>query len=174
MSLLTASADALPESGWTDGTDGTDRADDDGAHPAPAEPEARCRKRLLLAVVAIAGVLAGAIASGVLVTAAFLSAAEDIGRGMSEGLGSMRATLAAQDPADPAGAGVERFPAVAPGELGEDPSLDAAAQACFAGDLAACDVLWSESAPMSAYEQYAATCGGRVKPDAVPACTELG
>jgi hypothetical protein len=171
MSSLTASVDALAEPTWIDG------ADDGGARPAPAAGRPRCRKRLLLAVAAIVGVLAGAVASALLVTAAFVSAAEDIGRGMSEGFGSVRASLAAPEEAAGSAAGavdaVERYPAAEPGHLGEDPALDATARSCFAGDLSACDVLWAESAPMSSYEQYAATCGGRVKRDAVPACTDL-
>jgi hypothetical protein len=113
------------------------------------------------------------VASALLVTTAFLSAAEDIGRGMSEGFGSVRASLA-HTPTPDGAAEVERFPAVPPGDLGRDPVLDRSAEACFTGDLEACDDLWSESAPRSRYEQYAATCGGRVKPDAVSACTELG
>jgi hypothetical protein len=129
---------------------------------------------LLLAVVAIAGVLAGAVGAAVLVTASFLSAAEDIGRGMSEGLGSMRVSLSdhpavrgeAREP-------VQEFPAVPPGALGADRVLDGYAQSCFGGDLHACDDLWARSAPMSDYEEYAATCGGRVKRDAVMACTDL-
>jgi hypothetical protein len=138
----------------------------------PAAPHRRCRKRLALAVLAIAGVLAGAVGSGILVTAAFLSAAEDIGRGMSEGIGSVRDTLTHHD--DPAGpAAVDRFTAVAPADLGVDSALDAAAQSCFAGDLKACDDLRSASPPLSDYEQYAATCGGRVKPAAVAACVDL-
>jgi hypothetical protein len=149
--VLSPSVDAIPDTAMAAGS------------------EQRCRKRLLLAAVAIAGVLAGAVASAILVTAAFLSAAEDIGRGMSDGFGSVRETLAHQDDA----AAVDRFAAVAPGALGQDPALDAAAQSCFTGDLRACDDLRSASPPMSDYEQYAATCGGRVKPDAVPSCTEL-
>jgi hypothetical protein len=156
--VLPSSADATRDVGRTVATD-------DGAG---AEP--RCRKRLLLAVVAIAGILAGAAASAILVTAAFLSAAEDIGRGMSEGFGSVRETLTHQTDASSA---VDQFPAVAPGDLGEDRDLDAAAQSCFRGDLGSCDDLWTASPPMSAYEQYAATCGGRVKPEAVSACTDL-
>jgi hypothetical protein len=146
-----------------------------------AVPEPRCRRRLVLAAVAIAGVLAGAVGAAVLVTAAFLSAAEDIGRGMSEGLGSVRVSLAERPAADDAADGtraaggpVQQFPAVAPGALGSDRVLDGYAQSCFGGDLAACDDLWAASPPLSTYEEYAATCAGRVKRDAVPACADLG
>jgi hypothetical protein len=141
------------------------------APDAPADvaaPERRCRKRLLLAIAAIAGVLAGAVASGILVTTAFVSAAEDIGRGMSDGFGSVRETLTHQTDA-----AVEQSAAVAPGDLGQDPALDDAAQSCFVGDLSACDDLGSASPPGSDYAQYAGTCGGRVEPDAVYACVDL-
>jgi hypothetical protein len=133
--------------------------------PDAAAPEQRCRRRLLLAIVVIAGVLVGAVASGILVTTAVRSAAE----GMSEGIGSVRQTLAHQTDA----AAVDRSAAIAPGDLGKDPALDAAAQSCFAGDLQACDDLGSASPPRSDYAHYAATCGGRVEPDSVSACIDL-
>ena len=62
---------------------------------------------------------------------------------------------------------------MAPGELGPDPVLDEYAQECFAGELQACDDLYYESPPLSAYEEYGSTCGGRVKIYTVPYCTEL-
>ena len=163
MSLLTASVDAPPEVITTTAS---------GDHRAMAAHE-RCRRRLVLAVVAILGVLVGAVGSAVLVTASFLSAAEDIGRGMSEGLESL-AEPPAQDLATGGGGPVERFSPVAPGALGTDPVLDGYARSCFAGDLSACDALWQQSPPMSDYETYAATCGGRAKRGAVTACSELG
>jgi hypothetical protein len=161
MTLLAAPADALPES----------EEDEPAGDPSPAAPQQHCRRRLLLAVVAIAGVLAGAVGSAILVAVTFLSAAEDIGRGMSEGLGSVRETLATpRDAADD----LERFTAVAPGHLGADHDLDALARSCYVGDLQSCDELWTAAPPLSDYEEYASTCGGRVKQDAVTACTELG
>jgi hypothetical protein len=68
---------------------------------------------------------------------------------------------------------VEEFPAVPPGDLGPDSVLDEYADACFAGDFQACDDLMYESPPLSEYEEYGATCGGRVKPYSVVTCTEL-
>ena len=133
------------------------------ARSATADSTDRCRRRLVLAAVAIAGVLVGAIASGVLVVLAFVSAAEDIGRGI--GL--------AQSVGGQAGP-VEQFPAVAPGTLGSDAVLDGYAQSCFGGDLGACDDLAARSAPMSEYETYAATCGGRVTRNSLATCTDLG
>ncbi len=73
---------------------------------------------------------------------------------------------------------IDRFEPVPPPVPGLDPALDATlgqyAQRCFAEDLQACDDLFYESPPMSEYERYGATCGGRVKPFAVAACTDLG
>jgi hypothetical protein len=145
-------------------------AEDD--EPPAAASDAPCRRRLLLAAVAIAGVLAGAIGSAILVTVTFLSAAEDIGRGMSEGLGSVRASLTAPDEGAARG-DVERFAAASPGDLGADGDLDALARSCYVGDLRSCDGLAAAAPPMSEYEEYGATCGGRVKLDAVDACTDL-
>ncbi len=68
---------------------------------------------------------------------------------------------------------VEQFPATAPGDLGPDPVLNAYAQECFEDDLQSCDDLYNESPPLSDYERYATTCGGRVKEYDVMNCTEL-
>jgi hypothetical protein len=68
---------------------------------------------------------------------------------------------------------VEQFPPVEPGELGPDPVLDDYAASCFEGDLQACDDLLFESAPLSEYEPYAPSCGGRVEQYLVAACTDL-
>jgi hypothetical protein len=160
-------------SAWTVVTPPWPPVPDPAAAAPPASAVAPRRKGMLLAAaLAILGVLAGAVGTAFLVTAAFLSAAEDIGRGISEGI------TRSIDGAGPqllpgAGGPVEQFPAVAPGDLGPDPVLDAYARSCFDGDLQACDDLWYESPPMSDYETYAGTCGGRVKQDAVPACTDL-
>ena len=63
--------------------------------------------------------------------------------------------------------------ALPPGDLGSDPTLDEHADACFAGDFQACDDLVYESVPLSEYEEYGGTCGGRVKPYDVATCTDL-
>ena len=166
------------------------------AAPVPVDPPqgGRPKGRLLLALVAIAGVLAGAVGTAFLVTAAFLSAAEDIGRGMSEGLGSdlgrsvgagltqsMRDAVAAapeggivvEESVQESPVEVQRFPPVEPGTLGRDPVLDHYARSCFTGHLRACDDLLYESPPMSQYERYASTCGGRVRENTVMACIDL-
>ncbi len=51
-----------------------------------------------------------------------------------------------------------------PTGLGEDPVLDAYAQDCFDGDMAACDSLFLESEVASTYEAYGETCAGRRPP----------
>ncbi|MGY2082636.1 hypothetical protein [Blastococcus sp. SYSU DS0539] len=73
----------------------------------------------------------------------------------------------------PPSGSVEEFPPVEPGDLGPDEALDTYAQGCFDGDLQSCDDLMYASPPLSDYETYASTCGGRVKSYAVMACTEL-
>ena len=49
--------------------------------------------------------------------------------------------------------------------LGNDPALDALAQACFAGDMASCDDLYNESEPDTEYRRYGDTCAGRQPED---------
>lgn len=56
---------------------------------------------------------------------------------------------------------IEPGDAVPPDDLGDDPDLDALADACFEGDLVACDVLYLQSPTDSPYEEYGDTCGGR-------------
>jgi hypothetical protein len=161
----------------------------------PTSGTARWTGRLTLALAAGLGVLAGAVGAGFLVTALFISSAEDIGReigeaiaptvedGIAEGV-SDGMTQAMEDAmafaeegmvgAPPGTAGpVEQFPPTAPEDLGPDDVLDAYAQSCFDGDLQACDDLYYEAPPMSDYETYGTTCGGRVKQYGVMSCTEL-
>ena len=52
-------------------------------------------------------------------------------------------------------------PTEEPVGLGSDPTLDAFAQACYDGDMAACDNLYNESEPDSEYRRYGDTCAGR-------------
>jgi hypothetical protein len=51
--------------------------------------------------------------------------------------------------------------------LGNDPALDALAEACSAADWAACDELWLTAEPGSFYEDYGNRCGGRIPPPLV-------
>jgi hypothetical protein len=139
-----------------------------------------------------AGVLIGILASGLVVAGLFRASAGDIGETMADRIGAsveeaiVEGTRAAtaesledmgafeEDLLYPGGSlGPEQFPPVAPEDLGPDPVLDGYAQECFGGDLQACDDLMVESPPMSDYEEYAFTCGGRVKSYAVGSCTEL-
>ena len=164
-----------------------------GAVPPPRRPGGRRRappgrcwsRRPPRAVL----VLGAAVAATV--TVLVLSArADDVGRELGAGIGrrwarrrssqmdQMMDDFATMDPYASSGgylsAGpVEQFPPVDPGQLGPDPVLDGYAAECFAGDLQACDDLFFESPPLSAYEEYASTCGGRVKLYTVPFCTEL-
>jgi hypothetical protein len=159
-----------------------------GAVPPPAAESPRRSGTVVLVLVALAGLLVGAVGAGLVMSAVFLASARDMGEEMADGVGeeivsSLEESLAesmegfggALMPAATVGSGgpVEQFPPVEPGELGPDPVLDVYAQNCFGGDLQACDDLYYESPPMSGYEDYGSTCGGRVKPLTVYACTEL-
>lgn len=64
-------------------------------------------------------------------------------------------------------------PPVAATGLGDDAQMNAQATQCHDGDMQACDDLFEQSEPMSRYEQYGMTCGGRVKPFDVDYCTDL-
>jgi hypothetical protein len=55
-------------------------------------------------------------------------------------------------------------PTAAPGTYGSDPRFDSLADSCQAGDFAACDQLYEESAFGSFYEDYGSTCGERNAP----------
>ena len=146
-----------------------------GAVPAPTAG----RGPLVLALVSAGGALVGATVAGLIVAVLFAAGAEDIGRGMGEELSSSMAGAFAVpeegmwDSEYGSTGPVEEYPATAPGQLGPDPVLDAYAQGCFDGDMQACDDLYYESPPMSAYEEYAVTCGGRVKQFSVMVCTDL-
>ena len=164
---------------------------------APAAPlgATASRNRLVLVLVAVVAALLGAVAAGLVVTAVFLPSAQEIGEevgaaagpgledsvsdGITDGMddamedymGFMEEDLSG-GVYPPAGS-VEQFPATEPGDLGPDPVLDAYADNCFTGDLQACDDLYYESPPLSDYESYGWSCGGRVKAYTVDSCTEL-
>jgi hypothetical protein len=57
--------------------------------------------------------------------------------------------------------------------VGDDPGLDGYAQRCHDGLLSACDDLYNLSPPMSDYERYGMSCGGRVDVLTVATCEEL-
>ncbi|MGY1854847.1 hypothetical protein [Modestobacter sp. SYSU DS0290] len=133
---------------------------------------------------AVAGVVAvGLVLAAVLGALVVRSGADELGRSMGQAMGE--SSMAAMDEVmgglgggwgaeDPwAAEPVEQFDPTAPTGLGADPALDAYAQQCFDGDLQSCDDLYAGAPPLSDYERYATTCGGRVKEFAVLACTEL-
>jgi hypothetical protein len=70
-----------------------------------------------------------------------------------------------------AGGGDALPPGQPPGDLGDDPALDALAQQCFEGQMASCDALFFQSPAGSAYEEYGDTCGHRNEPSTL--CTEI-
>ncbi len=165
------------------------------APPAPAAPAgpvgapARPAGRLLLA--AGVGLLAGLLGSGLVVAGLFAVAADDLGGSLGDRIGSAveKAIVegtrqATEDSLEDFGAypegdysahleDIEQFPPVPPEGLGSIPLLDSYAQDCFGGALQACDDLLYESPPLSAYEEYATTCGGRVKAYSVGYCPDL-
>jgi hypothetical protein len=101
----------------------------------------------VLAVAVLVAAIAGAVAAG-----------RAAGRDMAAATSVPMQTAA---PVDPAG-------------LGDDPDLDGYSTRCHDGDMQACDDLYDLSDPMSRYEQYGMTCGGRVKPFDISYCTDLG
>ena len=123
------------------------------------EPRSTGKAPLVLALVAFGALLAGGVAGFLIATVVFMAGTGGMGMGvgMEEG------------PLGP----VEEFPAVPPGDLGPDPVLDEYADACFAGEFQACDDLLYESPPLSEYEEYGGSCGGRVKAYSLMSCTEL-
>jgi hypothetical protein len=147
--------------------------------PAPAAAPSGSRSLLVLGLVGLAGLAAGAVGAAFLVTAVFVGSAEAIGEGIGRGMAAEEQQYyssmseeefgwSALPPLDPE----DVEPPVAP-VPGPDPVLDAYAQGCFEGDYQSCDDLFYESPPMSAYEEYGATCGGRVKAGAAMTCTDL-
>jgi hypothetical protein len=151
---------------------------------AVAAPPAARRWGPGAVLLALAGAAVGAAVAALVVSAFFVAGARELAE--QAGTSAGEHALAAMD----GGIGVygyedegatdpytmpapEQFPAVEPGELGPDPVLDAYAGTCFGGDLQSCDDLYSEAPPLSDYEQYGGTCGGRVKAGSVFACTEL-
>jgi hypothetical protein len=100
----------------------------------------------VLAVVVLGGVITGAVA---------------LGRAAAESMaGQPAAPLEISAPLDAGG-------------LGEDQGLNGYAARCHDGDMQACDDLYDLSDPMSRYEQYGMTCGGRVKALDIDFCTDL-
>jgi hypothetical protein len=146
--------------------------------PPPLRAAAPAGKPWLVPVlVGGGGLLLGLLVATLLMTVVYTSAAEQIGRGVAEGftdgVAESMGQFAPGFPSGPIGQDVEQTDPVPPDELGADPVLDQYAADCFAGDFGACDDLYYLSPPLSAYEEYGGTCGGRVKIYAVMSCTEL-
>ncbi|MGY1732370.1 hypothetical protein ACI798_12705 [Geodermatophilus sp. SYSU D01045] len=142
------------------------------AGPAPAS-------RVLPAALLAGGLALGLVLAAVLGALVLRGAADDAGRAAGAAMGeAVGEVLYGGVPPGSSWTGsvlgeVEQSEPVPPGVLGSDPVLDAHAQGCFDGDLQACDDLFAESPPLSEYEEYALTCGGRVKAWSVPLCTDL-
>jgi hypothetical protein len=146
----------------------------------PVPPPPTGRAALVPALLASAVVAAGLVVAVVLGALVVSASADDLGRAIGESsAGAVAGQLASDEgygwsaypPEDLAP--VEQSAPVAPGDLGEDPTLDGYADACFDGDLQSCDDLYSDSEPLSDYEHYALTCGGRVKAFDVYLCADL-
>jgi hypothetical protein len=145
----------------------------------PGPPPAGARS-LVPALVAAVVVAVGVVVAAVLGALVLGASADDLGRAIGESSADAMAAemdsggvlgWSAAPPEDPRQ--IEQSEPVAPGELGNDAVLDGYADACFGGDLQACDDLYTDSKPLSAYEHYALTCGGRVKAFDVSLCTDL-
>ncbi|CAA9265710.1 MAG: hypothetical protein AVDCRST_MAG57-3135 [uncultured Blastococcus sp.] len=150
------------------------------------------RGGLLLALAAAAGLLAGLLGGGLVAAVLFAGSAADVGREIADQIGpaveqgivdgqaqameeSLDGTFS-EDYSWSAGEPIplsDQFPPTPPVDLGSDPIMDGYAQLCFEGDLQACDDLYTDSPPMSLYERYATTCGGRVKEYTAAVCTDL-
>lgn len=174
-----------PSGGW--GAPGPGTPGEPGSWPAGAVAVPR-PAGVRGVVLALAGAAVGAAVAALVVSAVLVSGARELVQeaGTAAGEGIAAALAEQSDPyawSSEAPVGgvlgtyeeppVEQFPAVAPGVLGPDPVLDTYATQCFGGDLQSCDDLYYEAPPLSDYEQYGGTCGGRVKAGSAPACTEL-
>jgi hypothetical protein len=124
----------------------------------PPPRQARSRK----AVVAIVA----ACVLGVAVLGLAIVGAVRVGRNAAEAMNSSSIAAAST-------AAAHTSAPVAPAGLGSDPELDDYAARCYTGEMQACDDLYDMSDPMSRYEQYGMTCGGRVKSFEVDYCTDL-
>ena len=138
--------------------------------PAPARAQRKDVPLLVLA--AVVGLLVGIVGTGLVGMALFAGGTSRIGEVIAD---EVRTAVEGGIPSEEysASGALEEFPPTEPGDLGPDPVLDAYAQGCFTGDLQSCDDLYNTSPPLSDYEEYAATCAGRVKPYIVMSCTEL-
>jgi hypothetical protein len=127
-------------------------------------------------------VAVGTVGGVFIFAAVFAGSAEAIGEGIGRGMVAgmvageeeVYSSMSEEDfgwaaePPDPSDISAPVAPVPGP-----DPVLNAYAQGCFEGDYQACDDLYFESPPMSDYEEYGGSCGGRVKVYSVMTCTDL-
>jgi hypothetical protein len=139
--------------------------------PLPPAPAAGQRRLLGPVLAGVGGVLAGAVLTGVVLTVWVEGGAADMAEAVSEELSAVPPDMAPGQFADPDL--IERFDPVPPTGLGADATLDRYAQDCFEGDLQACDDLYFLSTPMTGYEEYAVTCGGRTRAYALMYCPDF-
>ena len=101
--------------------------------------------------------------AGAVVLVAVVVLALTVGRGGGDGGGTSGTTT-----------GGDTMPAatLSPDGLGNDLVLDDLADACYSGDMGACDSLFWEADLGSAYETYGATCAGRQAAGTGRDCTE--
>lgn len=173
-------SDVASPSGWT--PPAPDWVARTPAWPASADMDPPLRaaaprsdtRNLVVAAVAGAAVLSvGLLLAALVVSSVLAGRAEDVGRGIGSTMGE---SVPGTEGGALGGYGygpVEETAALPPGTLGADPVLDGYAQECFTGTLDACNQAYLASPPLSGYERYGGTCGGRVKALAVYSCTEL-
>jgi hypothetical protein len=169
----------VPVGGWTPWGTWDPAAGRPVAVPAPPAA-APAPSRVLPAALLAGGVVLGLLLAAVVGALVLRGAADDVGRAAGEAMGASMGEAFSGGVTEGyyGGSGgvlgpVEQSEPVPPGELGPDPVLDAYAQGCFDGDLQSCDDLFVESPPLSQYEEYATTCGGRVEAWTAPYCTDL-
>jgi hypothetical protein len=134
-------------------------------------PAKRTRELLVPVLAGVGGLLLGVLATGVVVAAVATGDAESVREVVAEELADVPVDPYTPDFSDPDL--IEKFDPIAPQALGDDPALDRYAQDCFEGDLQACDDLYWLSSPMTGYEQYAVTCGGRVREYSLMYCSDF-
>jgi hypothetical protein len=134
----------------------------------PQPPPRPRRSRGVVVGIVVACVLGVALlVGGILIAVA-------AGRAVGQDMAAQASVASGQDAASATSPpSVPTSEPVDPSGLGTDAGLNSYAARCYAGDMQACDDLYDLADPMSRYEQYAMTCGGRVKPFDVEYCTDL-
>ncbi|MBM7807478.1 hypothetical protein JOD57_003315 [Geodermatophilus bullaregiensis] len=143
--------------------------------PGFGQPQPPTGRRNLVVALSVAGVL---LIAGLAVGLFFLLRGDDttpVADPTTSGSASSSSPSSGSSSSSPSspGGGGAAGQATPPTGLGPDPDgrYQPLAEACFDGDLAACDDLWRTSPTGSQYEQYAGTCAGRVDYE-VAACEQ--